>query len=112
MRPSNTWPNDAVHTPFHQLPDSGVDGYRFVNGAFMDKEEYDLCDYRLELSYIAIPSGKLVELYRPSLAGLERYSRLKAERKHDRMVAAVTKRQADDEYSDSIQDLIDKRDVK
>lgn len=82
-------------TQFADFPDFG-NGIRLVGTTLMDEEQWTVEEW-------ADHNGEL----RPTLAGLQRWGRLKAERKEERRSAWKTRQDRDAEYSEQMTALIE-----
>jgi hypothetical protein len=79
--------------------------HRLVDGVWMTREEYDVCGWHIVRTYETV--GGTVHYWRATLEGLRRYGQLVAQRRSDRIAAAITRREADDEFSEHVESILD-----
>lgn len=108
---SNEFAADAEHVPFDQLPDIGFPNLRLVDGQLMDREQYDVCDYRLEGTYTPQGTDRKVPIWRASLVGLQNYGRLRHQRSQERHAAYLAREEEDRAMNEWIDELEDAKPV-
>lgn len=97
-------------SPFHSLPEiPGVPGYRVVHGAWMDEEEYRVTGWHSRGTY-QTAKGETEHIWVAPLGGHILWAQQSWQRREQRITAAQTRRQADDEWSDNVVSMIEGRD--
>lgn len=84
------------HIPFSKVLNGRV------NGAAITEAEYDKWDYRLMAEYTN-DQGRPVQIFAVTYAGIQRAS----EDRRNRIVAARTRRESDDEWSNHIARMVE-----
>ena len=94
---------------FRTLPElPGHPSFRWVGSCYMEQEQYDTELWHIVKSYER-DDGSTGHYWSARLSGLQRYSRLVAERRERRITASRTRREADDEWSSHVASLLDNR---
>lgn len=94
-------PDFATLTPL-----SGHPQLRFVNGQWMDREQYDTEQWHV-VKEETTEDGQPYLYWRATLGGLIRYGRLLYERDEERYAVARTRREQEDEFRDYVESLDD-----
>jgi hypothetical protein len=96
--------------PFNTLePLAGHPELREVNGSWMTEEQYRAEGWFVIREYTR-DDGKTVRYWAVNLAATQAYGRLRQQRKEERRSSWQARVDRDDEYSDSITELIEQRD--
>jgi hypothetical protein len=96
----------ARHVPWKDLEPKGAADYKFVVG-LMTEEQYDVDNWQLEDTY-KTDTGQVVSYWRAPLAGLQRWGAIKEQRHVERRSAWQARVDRDEEYSESMTELIEK----
>ena len=87
---------------------SGHPELRLVDGAWMEREQYDAEGWMVVGEYPNV-HGELVSYWKASLDGLRRYGQLQEQRKQERIAAWRTRNERDDEFKEYVDGLEDQR---
>lgn len=87
---------------FSLPPIPGMDGRRSVHGMPMTEEEYRITGWHSRGTY-PTALGTTEQLWIAPLSGLIEWSRRTWQEREQRIAAAQTRREADDEWSESIE---------
>ena len=106
-RPNCTTPD------FQSLPRiTGVDpAYRDVHGVWMTEEEYRVTGWHSRGTYVS-GKGTTEHMWIAPLGGHMEWARITYQRREQRISAAVTRRDRDEEYSAAVLADIDRRDPR
>lgn len=97
-----------THPAFDSLTPMPEDkSRRYVNGSWMEREEYDVCDWQLLKTYTT-DSGNKGSYWAAPLAGLLRYSELRRQRRAEKKQAWQARQEADDSWSSHVESLIER----
>lgn len=97
---------EARHIPWEELEPKGAT-LKVVDGQPMDREQYDVEDWRFEGSYSVSGSTSRVPIWRAPLGGLRRYAALRRDRKAEAREAyrdRVAEEDSFREYVDALDD--------
>lgn len=94
-------PDFATLTPLLGHPE-----LRQVAGAWIDREEYDVCGWHVDREY-RTDDGKPARYWKATLDGLLRYGALVTTRKAQSKAAAITRGERDDEFTRYVEALDD-----
>jgi hypothetical protein len=77
---------------------------RLVNGAWMDREEYETCGWHV-VGQHPDPNGVIVFDWKAELAGLQKWGRLQGQRREDRKRSWSERNEADEESDEYYRNL-------
>ena len=102
-------PTEQVRPAFLELPRvNGVPELRWVGGAMMDAEQYDIEGWRI-VDVELLDDGREVPIWQADARGLREYGRLLRERRERRIAAAALRRAEDASWRDHVDAFDDAR---